>query len=47
MLILSSLVMWELVRKYFDNNEVENVTNFVEVRLFKNFLKLPGYKLCI
>ena len=47
MLILSSLVMWELVRKYFDNNEVENVTNFVEVRLFKVFLKLPGYKLCI
>ena len=47
MLILSCLVMWELVRKYFDNNEVENVTNFVEVRLFKIFLKLPGYKLCI
>ena len=35
--------MWEIVRKSFDNNEVENLTNFVEVRLFKVFLKLPGY----
>ena len=31
----------------FDKNEVENFTNFVEVRLFKVFLNLPGYKLCI
>ena len=39
--------MWEIVRKSFDKNEVENLTNFVEVRLFKVFLKLPSYKLCI
>ena len=39
--------MWEIVRKSFDNNEVENLKNFVEVRLFKVFLKLPSYKLCI
>ena len=29
--------MWEIVRKSFDKNEVENLTNFVEVRLFKVF----------
>ena len=39
--------MWEIVRKSFDKNEVENFTNFVEDRLFKIFLKLPSYKLCI
>ena len=39
--------MWEIVRNSFDKNEVENHTNFVEVRLFKVFLKLSGYKLCI
>ena len=39
--------MWEIVRKSFDKNEVENLTNFVEVRLFKIFLKLSGYKLYI
>ena len=39
--------MWEIVRKSFDKNEVENFTNFVEDRLFKVFLKLPGYKLWI
>ena len=38
--------MWEIDRKSLDKNEVENPTNFVEVRLFKVFLKLPGYKLC-
>ena len=38
--------MWEIVRKSFDKNEVENLTNFVEVRLFKVFLKLSSYKLC-
>ena len=31
----------------FDKNEVENLTNFVEIRLFKVFLKLPGYELCV
>ena len=39
--------MWEIDRKSLDKNEVENLTNFVEVRLFKVFLKLPGYKLCV
>ena len=39
--------MWEIVRKSFDKNEVENLTNFVEVRLLKVFLKLPGYELCV
>ena len=39
--------MWEIVRKFFDKNEVEILTNFVEVRLFKVFLKLPRYKLCV
>ena len=29
--------MWEIVRKSFDKNEVENLTKFVEVRLFKVF----------
>ena len=38
--------MWEFDRKSFDKNEVENLTNFVKVELFKVFLKLPGYKLC-
>ena len=33
--------MWEIVRNFFDKNEVENPTNFIEVRLFKVFLKLP------
>ena len=44
---LSCLVMWEIDRKSLDKNKVENPTNFVEVRLFKVFLKLTGYKLCI
>ena len=39
MLILSCII-WEIDRKSFDKNEVENLTNFVEVRLFKIFLKL-------
>ena len=39
--------MWEIVRKSFDKNEVENLTNFVEVRLFNVFLKPSGYKLYI
>ena len=38
--------MWEIVRS-FNKNEVENLTNLVEVRLFKIFLKLPGYELCV
>ena len=37
--------MWEINKKFFDKNEVENLTNFVEVKLFKVFLKLPGYEL--
>ena len=36
--------MWEIDRKSLDKNEIENLTNFVEVRLFKVFLKLPGGK---
>ena len=32
-------VIWEIDRKSLDNNEVENLTNFVEVRLFKIFSK--------
>ena len=49
MLILSCYVgvMWEIDRKSLDKNEIENLTNFVEVRLFKVFLKLPRYKLCV
>ena len=39
--------MWEIVRKSFDKNEVENLTSFVEVKLFKVFLKLPRYELCV
>ena len=39
--------MWEIVRKSFDKNEVENLTNFVKVRLFKAFLKLSEYELCV
>ena len=39
--------MWEIDRKSLDKYEVEKLTNFVEVRLFKVFLKLPGYKLCV
>ena len=41
------LFMWEINRKSLDKDEVENLTNFVEVRLFKVFLKLPRYKLYI
>ena len=29
--------MWEIDRKTPDKNKVENLTNFVEVRLFKVF----------
>ena len=36
MLILSC-INWEIDRKSLDKNEVENLTNFVEVRLFKVF----------
>ena len=39
--------MWKIDRKSLDKNEVENLTNFVEVRLFKNFLKLSEYKLFV
>ena len=39
--------MWEIDRKSLDNNEAENLTNFMKVRLFKIFLKLPRYKLCV
>ena len=46
MLILSCII-WEIDRKSLDNDEIENLTNFVKVRLFKVFLKLPGYKLCV
>ena len=38
--------MWEIDRKSFDKNEVENLTSFVKVRLVKVFLKLAGYELC-
>ena len=39
--------MWEIDRKSLNKNEVKNLTNFIEVKLFKVFLKLPGYKLCV
>ena len=42
-----SCIIWETDRKSLDKNEVENLTNFVEVRLFKVFLKLLGYELCV
>ena len=38
--------MWEIDRKSLDKNEVENLANFVEARLFKIFLK-PIYELCV
>ena len=41
------LLCGKLIEIFFDKNEVENLINFVEVRLFKVFLKLSGYKLCI
>ena len=37
--------MWEINRNFFDKNEDENLTNFVDVKLFKVFLKLPEYEL--
>ena len=39
--------MWEIDRKSLDKNEVENLINFIEVRLFMVFLKLLGYKLFV
>ena len=39
--------MWETDRKSLDKNEIENLTNFVEVGLLKVFLKQPGYELCV
>ena len=39
--------MWEIDRKSLDKNEVESLINFVNVRLFKVFLKLPRYELCV
>ena len=41
------LLCGKLIENLFDKNEVENLTNFVEIRLFKVFLKLPDYKICI
>ena len=41
------LLCGKLIENLFDKNEVENLINIVEVRLFKVFLKLLGYKLCI
>ena len=41
------LVLGKLIENLFDKNEVENLTNFVEVRLFKVFLKLHRYELCV
>ena len=41
------LVLGKLIENLFDKNEVENLINFVEVKLFKVFLKLPGYELCV
>ena len=36
MLILSCII-WEIDRKSLNKNEAENLTNFIEVRLFKVF----------
>ena len=41
------LLFGKLIENLFDKNEVKNLTNFVEGRLFKVFLKLPRYKLCV
>ena len=41
------LLCGKLIENLFDKNEVENLINFVKVRLFKVFMKLPSYKLCI
>ena len=32
--------MWEIDRKSLDKNEVENLTNLVEARLFKFFFEI-------
>ena len=40
-------IIWETDRKSLDKNEVENLTNFVEVKLFEVFLKLLVYELCV
>ena len=36
-----SCIIWETDRKSLDKNEIENLTNLVEARLFNVFLKLP------
>ena len=41
------LLCGKLIEIFFEKNEVEKLINFVEVRLFKVFLKLTGYKICI
>ena len=41
------LLFGKLIENLFNKNEVENLINFVEVKLFKVFLKLPGYELCV
>ena len=46
-MLIFSCIIWEIDRKSLDKNEVENLTNFVEVKLFKVFPKLPGYELCV
>ena len=40
-------IFWTIDRKSLDKNEVKNLTNLVEVGLFKVFLKLPLCKLCV
>ena len=41
------LLCGKLLKNLLTRMKLKNLTNFVEVRLFKIFLKLPGYELCV
>ena len=41
------LLCGKLLENLLTRLKFENLTNFVEVRLFKVFLKLLGYELCV
>ena len=41
------LLCGKLLENLLTRMKLKNLTNFVEVRLFKVFLKLLGYELCV
>ena len=41
------LLCGKLLKNLLTRMKLKNLTNFVEVRLFKIFLKLLGYELCV